>query len=660
MYEKAHRMIKKLYRTEELKTLLYRLFLAYVFFSVSRVLFLYYNLDLIEVTSFSQGLYLCYLGLRFDTTSIVYLSSLFILMSILPGTFVLEKTYQKVAKGIYFFGLSLGVFLNFVDIAYYRFNLMRLNANLFESIENEVNKTSLFFHFLSTYFYLVVLFALLLLAWNYFYDKKPLSTQKTQDKKAYYVESAIFFFLVILTCIGGIRGGKFLNATRPIATIHTMEKIKNPQHADILLNSSFSIFRTIGKTGIQPKNQYSPAEVEAATQPFKQYTKSLQDSDSPNIVLFILESFGKEYWGAFNEETKIPNYVSYTPFLDSLAQHSLRFTNFFANGRKSNHAMPSILAGVSTFKTAYTTSPYVLQPLESVLSVLNEQNYDTSFFHGAPNGSMGLLGFSSVLGFDHYYGKDEYGNDDEFDGYWGIWDEPFLAYVKTVLDTKKPPFFSTIFTVTSHEPYKIPAKYKGKFPKGNIPMHQCVGYTDYAIQQFFKQAKEEDWFENTIFLFTADHSNQSDYDYYEKPINRFANSFMIYSPKGAFKGVNEQLSQHIDIYPTLVDLVDYDKPFRSWGQSLLSTPVQAPYVVDFFGENYFVMDDQYILVSDGDRILGMYKEEDRGLKNNLKDQNLPEMNHLNEKLMMFIQDYMNRITSGEMSYKEGSGNTIAK
>ena len=109
-----------------------------------------------------------------------------------------------------------------------------------------------------------------------------------------------------------------------------------------------------------------------------------------------------------------------------------------------------------------------------------------------------------------------------------------------------------------------------------------------------------------------------------------------------------------------MDLVDYDKPFRSWGQSLLSTPVQAPYVVDFFGENYFIMDDQYILISDGERILGMYKEEDRGLKNNLKDQNLPEMNPLNEKLMMFIQDYMNRITSGEMSYKEGSANTIAK
>ena len=449
-------MTKILHRVPELKVLLYRLFLAYVAFSISRVLFLYYNLDVIEIDSFSQGLYLCYLGLRFDTTSIFYLSSVFVLLSILPGTFVLQKGYQKTVKAFYFFGLTIGMVLNFVDIAYYRFNLMRMNASLFESVENESNKATLFFHFFSTYFYLVVLFVLLLFTWNIFYDKRSLKRIEIRSKKTYYVESVVFFMLVFITAIGGIRGGDLLNAKRPIATIHTMEKISNPQHADILLNTSFSIFRTLGKTHIQPKSKYKPEQVKATTSSIKQYSNASQDSLQPNIVLFILESFGKEYWGAFNEETAIPNYVSYTPFLDSLAGNSLRFTNFFANGRKSNHAMPSILAGIPTFKTAYTSSPYVLQPLESTLSILNEKNYDTSFFHGAPNGSMGLLGFSSVLGYDHYYGKDEYQNEDDFDGYWGIWDEPFLGYVKTVLDKKEAPFFSTIFTVTSHEPFIIP------------------------------------------------------------------------------------------------------------------------------------------------------------------------------------------------------------
>ena len=165
-----------------------------------------------------------------------------IFLSILPGSFVLEKNYQKGVKGLYFFGLLIGVGLNFVDMAYYRYNLMRLNAGLFESIENESNKTTLLFHFLSTYFYLLILFILLFIAWNYFYDKVPLIPQKIKQKKTYYIESTFFFLFVVVVCIGGVRGGKFLNATRPIATIHAMEKIKNPQHADILLNTPFSIF----------------------------------------------------------------------------------------------------------------------------------------------------------------------------------------------------------------------------------------------------------------------------------------------------------------------------------------------------------------------------------------------------------------------------------
>ena len=160
--------------------------------------------------------------------------------------------------------------------------------------------------------------------------------------------------------------------------------------------------------------------------------------------------------GAFNQNSNIPNYVSYTPFLDSLASKSLVFDNAFANGRKSIHGMSSVLAGIPSFKDAFTSSPYANQKIESVVSVLNLEGYDTSFFHGAPNGSMGFLGFSNILGFDHYYGKTEFGNDALFDGFWGIWDLPFFQFTKETIDTKKTPFFSTIFTVTSHEPYIIP------------------------------------------------------------------------------------------------------------------------------------------------------------------------------------------------------------
>ena len=160
----------------------------------------------------------------------------------------------------------------------------------------------------------------------------------------------------------------------------------------------------------------------------------------PNVVVFIVESFGREYIGAFNKNAKIPNYKSHAPFLDSLSQHSLIFTNAYANGRQSIHGMSSVLAGIPSFKDAFTSSPYPKQKIESLVSTLQSEGYDTSFFHGAPNGSMGFLGFGNILGYNHYYGKTEYNNDEDFDGVWGIWDEPFFQFFSKTLTTKKQPF----------------------------------------------------------------------------------------------------------------------------------------------------------------------------------------------------------------------------
>ena len=126
--------------------------------------------------------------------------------------------------------------------------------------------------------------------------------------------------------------------------------------------------------------------VDSIVKPIKQYGS--KSADKPNIVVFITESMGREYIGAFNEEKDIPDYVGFTPFLDSLSSQSLIFPNAFANGRKSIHGMSSVLAGIPSFKDAFTSSPYSKQTMNSLVSVLKSEGYDTSFFHGAPNGSM--------------------------------------------------------------------------------------------------------------------------------------------------------------------------------------------------------------------------------------------------------------------------------
>ena len=633
--------------SSNLKVFFFRIGLVFIFYMLSRWLFVFFNNDIFNLGSFSELLRLSFYGIKFDLAAIIYMLSIFITLSFLPGNNFFNYRYKKLTRFFYFFGSLIGLGLNFIDFAYYRFNLMRINATVLEVIQNEQNKAKLTYHFFIEYFHLVFLFFLFSFVWIYLYNLFDIKKQEIKPSFSYWIKSIILFFVVLVLCIAGVRGD-LKKSTRPITLIHAMENLNNPKKADIILNSTFTVIRTIGKNSFKKTNIYSEDEIKKVIKPIKFYHKN--DTIKPNIILFILESMGREYWGSLNQKNNIDNFISYTPFLDSLSRESLIFPNFYANSRKSIHGMPAILAGIPSFETAYTSSAYSNQPVESVVSIANKMGYNTSFFHGAPNGSMGFLGFSKILGFNNYYGKDEYNNDSDYDGYWGIWDLPFLKFTKEVIDQKSEPFFSTIFTVTSHEPYVIPDEFEEYFDEGNIPMHKAVRYTDYSLSQFFEIAKNENWFNNTIFIFTADHGNQTYYSFYEKMINRFANPLIIYSPGSNLKGVSYQLSQHLDIYPTIVDLINYNKPFRSWGQSLLSGIEDDSFVVNYFGAgNYFYMDNDYILVSDGSKVNGFYDSKDFDLSNNLMEQSNIKLSYLEYKFNLFLQDYMTRIIDKKMN-----------
>jgi len=532
--------------------------------------------------------------------------------------------------------------------------LTRINAQFFESIENEDNKFNLILHFSFEYIHLIILYFFVVIIWIYTYRLIKVKLTKRKFDILNLIKSSLIFLIVMFLCVGGVRGD-YKKSTRPITLIHAMENVNIPQHADVILNSPFTVIRTLGKTNFKSTNIFTKNEIKKIVKPIKFYPNKGNINIKPNVMIFILESMGREYWGSLNSKKNIPNYKGYTPFLDSLANHSLRFPNFYANSRKSIHGMPAILAGIPSFETAYTSSAYSNQPVESIVSVTKELGYTTSFFHGASNGSMGFLGFSKTLGFDNYYGKDEFDNDLEFDGYWGIWDEPFFQFTKEKIDNTKQPFLTTLFSVTSHEPYIIPEKYEGFFDKGYVPMHKVVGYTDYALKNFFDEAKKESWFDNTIFIFTADHGNQTYYSYYEKIINRFANPLMIYWPKGNLNGVSLKLGQHMDIFPTIADLIGYGKPFRSWGKSLISDTETDSFVVNYFGGgSYFMMNEDYTVVSNGEKITGFYNSNDRGLEINLINMPNIDMENLALKFQVFLEDYMNRVVEGDMFYNDNN------
>ena len=645
--------MKSIFRLDEYKVLFYRILLAYFFYFIARILFYVYNSEIVEVDSISEFLQISYHGLAFDTTAILYVNGLFILLSILPLFINTRPKYQKVLFYLYFISNLIFYSFNFVDFIYYKYNFSRLTLAAWDILKHEESKGGMFFRFLITYWHVFLLYVFVSALWIFLYQKVKVKHNLVENAKIKYAVKSIFGVLIIATlCIGGIRGD-FKKTTRPINLVDANRYVEKTQQADLVLNSPFTFLRTLGVKSFKKTDfNISQSVVDENFQPIKFYKSN--SPSTPNIVLIITESMSREYIGAFNKDANIKNYVSYTPFLDSLATKSLIFTNAYGNGYKSIHGMSSIISGIPSFKDAFTSSPYAKQKIESLVSCLESKGYDTSFFHGAPNGSMGFLGYGNILGFDHYYGMTEYGNDKDFDGSWGIWDAPFMQFMNQTLSKKKAPFFSTIFTVTSHEPYVVPEEFKNKLPKGKIAMHQPVGYTDYAFKKFFEAAKKQPWFENTIFIITADHCNQVNYkeEYYDKIINRNAVPILIYKPNSNLVGEDKTIAQHIDIFPTVLDLIGYNKPFRSWGRSLVDkSNVKKPFLINYNTNNYHFMRGNYICVFDGKNAIGFYNINDKELLKNLISKRNKEMNDMEIACKAFIQDYFNRIIDKKLTAK---------
>ena len=637
--------MRKYFRVEEYKILAFRLFLAYVFYGIARIFFTIYNFELLGSPGLFEFLRLYYHGLIFDTAGILYVNMIFILFSILPLRINTWNIFQKFQFFIYFLFNLTAYATNFIDFIYFKYILTRSTLASFESIQHESNKVILLFSFIISYWHVFFLFIVLSIIWVYLYRLWNLKNKKPQNPFAYYGLSIVCFFVIITLMVGAIRGGDFKKSTRPINMVDANRHVNSSIQAGIVLNTPFCIIRTINKKSVKKVEYLSNEEVIQLVKPIKQYDRKVHEK--PNVVLIIIESYGREYSGAFNPDTKIKDYKSYTPFVDSLAQHSLIFTNAYANGYKSIHGMSSILSGIPSFKDAFTSTPYANQKIESLVSVLKSLGYHTSFFHGAKNGSMGFLGYSNILGIDKYFGRNEYNNDTGFDGYWGIWDEPFLQFMKEKLDEEKEPFFSTVFTISSHEPYIIPEKYKETFPEGDIIIHKCVRYTDYALRRFFDEAKKEHWYNNTLFVLVADHANLIYYPEYRKALNINTIPILFYHPDGRYNGINNLLAQQIDIYPTIVNMIGFNKPFRSWGRSLISDQ-EEPFVVRYSGYYYYFY-DKYVCCFDGEKLIGFYELSDKSMKNNLINENKEMMFLMEKRCKAFIQDYMNKIIDSKLS-----------
>ncbi len=639
--------------------------LVYVVYEICRLVFLAVNWSTFSdsVTWASLGEML-HGGWFFDTSAILYTHALYALLMLLPLHYKEGRLYQKVVKVIFWVVNAICIVANLVDCVYFQYTTRRTTMTVFSEFKNESNLGSIFGVELLRHWYLVLIGVLLMTAlWRFYRMPKGCLPQeisrpcRLKGMLRYYGVQLVCLALFVPLCIGGMRGG-FTTAVRPITLSNANQYVKRPLEAAIVLNTPFSMLRTIGKKVFEVPAYYSEQELNQIYSPVHTPSDSLPKRKK-NVVVLIVESFGREYIGGYNKWLDGGKYKGYTPFTDSLMQHSTTYLYSFCNGRKSIDGMPSILSSIPMFVEPFFLTPAALNDVSGLAGELKHEGYHSAFFHGAENGSMGFQAFARATGFDEYFGRTEFdadkrfGGDKDFDGTWAIWDEPFMQFYATKMGEMKQPFVTALFTASSHHPFVIPEQYKSRYKEEGLPIHKCIRYTDNAIRQFFNKAKTMPWYKNTVFVITSDHTNQSDHEYYQSDLGGFCSPIIFFDPSGEIEpGMRDAIAQQIDIMPTVLGYLGYGRQYVGFGIDLFRTSAKDTWAVNYLNGIYQYVKGDYLLQWDGQKTKALYRfRTDLLLRDNIADKEPKVREAMEREVKAVIQSYMERMTRNELMVK---------
>ena len=630
--------------------------LAYFVWMLSRVLFFVENWSTfapyMSWSLFKSGLHG---ALVFDTSALLYVNSLFLLLMLLPLHLKERPGFQRGLKWLFVVTNAVGLSMNLMDSVYFQYTGRRSTMSVFTEFANENNIASILLTEFVHHWYLVLAFAVLVFILWCCYTKPRLESYRFGYQ--YYISQFIALVVMVPLAIVGIRGS-VTAGTRPITISNANEFVNRPVEASVVLNTPFSMIRSIGKKAFVTPDYMPSEQMEATYSPLHSHpVVDKMSHKGKNVVILIVESMGKEYIGAFNKDLDGGKYRGYMPFIDSLVAKSLTFKYSFANGRVSMDAMPSILSGLPMMVEPFFLTPASLNDVDGISSLLGREGYSTAFYHGGHNISMGFSAYAHSIGYQHYYGLDEYckstkyGGMDDWDGKWAIWDEPFLQFTLDNINEMRQPFLATAFTASSHHPYNVPRQYRDSLvDDGGQPIHKCVRYTDLALRRFFERASREPWYNNTIFVLVADHTNQASHDIYKTDLGLYSIPIIFFAPDGSIAPALREdiIVQQTDVTPTLLHMVGYDKPYLAFGDDLLSVNPSETWAFSYNAGIYQFVKNDLMMQFDGQKTTAVYRfKDDSLLKKNIVG-TVPEQSSMERQLKAIIQQYMSRMNENRL------------
>ena len=646
-------------------SLLWNLLVVYVMFMVCRVIFVLANWTIYSGTlTWGHTLELFGAGLIFDTSAILYTNALVSVMMLFPLHWKEKQGYYKIVRWIYVICNSVAIYANLIDCVYFPFTGKRTTTSVFAEFSHEGagNMAKIFAEqFLANWYLVVVAAVISWLLWKLFRPVPSKVSSFSTRLPVYYITQVVVMLLAIPLFVAGMRGG-FTTAVRPITISNANQYADRPAETGIILNTPFSIYRTLSKKPMLVPDYMSEQEATALFSPL--HTPNDTAAFKPmNVVVFILESFSKQHFGYYNRTLRNGTYKGFTPFLDSLiTNHALTWQYSYANGRKSIEGMPSTLSSLPNYVEPLFLTPASLNRMSGIARELGEQKgYVTAFFHGAQNNSMGFQAFAHATGFQRYYGRTEYNQDpkrngdEDFDGTWAIFDEEFLQFFADRMTEMQQPFMTAVFTASSHTPYSMPERYKNVFPKGEEALQESIAYSDHALKLFFETARKKAWFKNTLFVITADHTSRQIDPFYKTSLGYYTVPIILYAPGDeSLHGYDtERVVEQTDIMPTVLSYLHYDKPYIAFGKDMLHTQPEETFALHWVPESngYEFVKGDYVIEFDGEQVTAAYRYRTDSLLNHNVKTTMPAgtLQQMTLQAKSVIQQYMQRMNNDQLT-----------
>lgn len=535
----------KSYIVELIKTLVY----WFLFFIVGRIIFLVTYSNLASDIPFVEILRVFPNSFKLDLSTACWLSAPFLLLISLQYA-VKWKGWLVIKKTLMLLMLIITSLMLFGEIGIYDEWRVKLSHKALLYLRNpkEILDT------VPTYL-LVVLFlgvSVYVAAFQYLYAKfvvKPIVVPERYSA----VKSPIAFLVSAFLLFCGMRGGLSGVPISQSQSFFSQYPILNDASVNTQWNFIFNYvhFKTLGDDN--PFMQYEKQEAQPILDSLHKSSNdsvlTVLNTDKPNVVFVLLESWAGECVETLGGRKGI------TPYFAELEKEGLMFTNFYANGHRSQQAMSSVMSSFPPMQGHDVTDMFSLYKyLGSMPKMFKNMGYNTSYYFA------GDLRYGNIRAFILWNEFDKIMEDKDFPveyprGQLSIADEYLFAESMKDLETIKEPFFTFLFTASSHAPYDEPKKVPQlDWDVDNLPYLNSVKYSDYELFEYIKKCKTMPWYKNTLFVLVSDHSHATYMNHYVNSAD-YMHVPMLWiggALDTAYRGKTfDRICSQIDVFPTL-------------------------------------------------------------------------------------------------------------